>query len=93
MYISLSPIFLLNNELICVNINIAMKILKEEIANLKKELEIDFIDPIEGDVLKHFILNGSKFIRAKLVLLYLKFHLLYRFFLTVWLVLFLIIFY
>ena len=73
MYISLSPIFLLNNELICVNINIAMKILKEEIANLKKELEIDFIDPIEGDVLKHFILNGSKFIRAKLVLLYLKF--------------------
>ena len=49
-----------------------MKLLEEEIINLKKKLEKDFIDPIEKDILKHFILNGSKFIRSSLSILYLK---------------------
>ena len=71
MYIFPSPNFLLNNTLICANISI-MEILKEEITNIKKELEKDFIDPIEKGVLKHFVLNGSKFIRSRFALLYLK---------------------
>lgn len=49
-----------------------MKLLEEEIINIKKELEKDFIDPTEKDILKHFVLNGSKFIRSSLAILYLK---------------------
>ena len=49
-----------------------MKIIEQELLELKKRLANVFEDPTENDILKTFILNGSKYIRSAIAILYLK---------------------
>ncbi len=49
-----------------------MNIIQNELTIVKEELVRDFIDPISGNVLRDFLLNGSKYIRSTLAVLYLK---------------------
>ena len=48
-----------------------MKIINKELEILKKNIENNFTDPLHNE-LKNFLLNGSKFIRSTLAILYLK---------------------
>lgn len=49
-----------------------MQIIEKELNNVKKELEKSFASPIPNNVLKDFVLSGSKYIRSILSILYLK---------------------
>lgn len=49
-----------------------MDIIQKELEIVKERLGVGFVDPISGDVLKDFLLSGSKFIRSTLSILYLK---------------------
>lgn len=49
-----------------------MDIVQKELEILKERLVQDFVEPLSGNTLKDFLLSGSKFIRSRLAILYLK---------------------
>ena len=49
-----------------------MKKVEQELEILKDKLNNSFIDPLPSNVLKNFVLNGSKYIRSVLAIYYLK---------------------
>ena len=51
-----------------------MKFVEQELLKIKIKLQTSFDDPLEKDCLKNFVSSGSKFIRSKLAILYLKSH-------------------